>query len=748
MHFTGFRLFMLLTVAAVMTAALSTDPESVVPEMEDIQSAQVTPSTPGHYTITHDGSYEVKNNNYANDTPAPYPDTMPAPGSMGMARGIDRNDLSRSKLPIFHWTWTKFMDSVNDMNGDAPSGGGHEFEVWVDGEIRMVPDQMYMSGPSSRCESASSAKVKVVSSSSEMNQYEASSFSAGYDQEIDVGVSAEIPGTGVGVEASTTLQTKMMTGSSESSQEYKAEADLGSDMSAFATITSWNYDVFVKNTTSMSSDFTAEIAKLNVDSSDPSMRKFFSLFGTDYLYAAKLGGKVTQQTSAKEKASSSTQKADLAESSSASFGFNFMKLDTSSSSAQSDSVTKGKSKGFTTHKARFEGGEPSEDWMEWCQSTAKKPSLVSFETRSVSSLVAQTDRALAAKLEEFLVGRLERIEACEGHNSGMQYDTHSGKCIVGECASGSYQKDSNDSKDLCYVRANSCQNTAGQSVLTEAECSAYVTAESKTAHSPFSDSWETDCLGCVEAEDGTVGFNTDTDAQCTSLWLSVCKKECAAGRETMCHECEAGKFQPQGEEHCEDCPAGKYADETRTAVNCKSCQVGKTSDTGSASCDYLSGDYWITTGDDDSHCSLRPADSSDRGDDGLPDDSGKWAVIDCNNGYNLINIKYLPDDPYYNQYELKSGAHYLGDSYAAGKRGSSYTCGDGTWGYFGTSRKQVTLEPGSYGAFKIQSNYNVNALGWCGGGSEDKEAGTAWAFFGATDTYTYLIFTLANTQTA
>ena len=53
--------------------------------------------------------------------------------------------------------------------------------------------------------------------------------------------------------------------------------------------------------------------------------------------------------------------------------------------------------------------------------------------------MAQTDRALAAKLEEFLVGRLERIEACEGSNSGMQYDTEAGECIVGECASGSYQ---------------------------------------------------------------------------------------------------------------------------------------------------------------------------------------------------------------------------------------------------------------------------------------------------------------------
>merc|ERR1711865_497772 len=52
-----------------------------------------------------------------NDTPAPFPDTPPAPGSMGMAIGIDRNDVSRAKLPIFHWTWKKFMNSVNDMNG-------------------------------------------------------------------------------------------------------------------------------------------------------------------------------------------------------------------------------------------------------------------------------------------------------------------------------------------------------------------------------------------------------------------------------------------------------------------------------------------------------------------------------------------------------------------------------------------------------------------------------------------------------
>ena len=53
-------------------------------------------------------------------------------------------------------------------------------------------------------------------------------------------------------------------------------------------------------------------------------------FGTDYLYAAKLGGKVTQQSSTTANSDSATQSADLAESASASFAFNFMKLDSSS----------------------------------------------------------------------------------------------------------------------------------------------------------------------------------------------------------------------------------------------------------------------------------------------------------------------------------------------------------------------------------------------------------------------------------
>ena len=131
---------------------------------------------------------------------------------------------------------------------------------------------------------------------------------------------------------------------------------------------------------------------------------------------------------------------------------------------QSNTFANNKQNGVTTHKARFEGGEPNEDWMEWCQSTAKNPFPVSFQTRSVASLVIagwssrlsllsrwssffaeqiffKPQRQLVmvftvwqVELENFLVARLERIEECEGLNSGMQCDAHTGKCIDGDCA--------------------------------------------------------------------------------------------------------------------------------------------------------------------------------------------------------------------------------------------------------------------------------------------------------------------------
>ena len=108
----------ILTIAVVfcMAAHASTSDEwfentATNPLVKPIESE------PGSYKITQAGSYTVKNDNYANDTPAPYPDTPPAPGSMDMALGIERDDRARGRLPIFHWTFTNFMNSVGDMNG-------------------------------------------------------------------------------------------------------------------------------------------------------------------------------------------------------------------------------------------------------------------------------------------------------------------------------------------------------------------------------------------------------------------------------------------------------------------------------------------------------------------------------------------------------------------------------------------------------------------------------------------------------
>ena len=73
---TSFGLFTLFALATIIAA--TPEPDQVVPEMLE-NVAPVAPvgepqaSTPGHYTVTQDGSYTVKNENYANDTPAPYP---------------------------------------------------------------------------------------------------------------------------------------------------------------------------------------------------------------------------------------------------------------------------------------------------------------------------------------------------------------------------------------------------------------------------------------------------------------------------------------------------------------------------------------------------------------------------------------------------------------------------------------------------------------------------------------------------
>ena len=116
-------------------------------------------------------------------------------------------------------------------------------------------------------------------------------------------------------------------------------------------------------------------------------------------------------------------------------------------------------------------------------------------------------------------------------------------------------------------------------------------------------------------------------------------------------------------------------------------------------------------------------------------------MFDCNSGRNKIQIEHISGD----QYRLKSGVYYFGDADQATGESStgvnSFCSNGGTWGYFGTRTKKVSLEAGSYGTFKIKSSFNSLALGECSEGDGDKQANTNWAQFGVDG---YLTLTPAN----
>jgi len=449
--------------------------------------------------------YDITNNNFENDTPAPFPDVPPAPGSMNLARGIDRFDRSRGQLPVFQWTWKKFVKNINTLNNGDKSGLGHNNEIWVDGQISAVPDQLYMSGPSAYCESAASAQVKIVSSSQEMGKMESDSVSGGYDREIDVSAEAQ------GVSASTTLKTQMEMGSSTSSGEYEKAASAGETRSAFATIIARNYDAFITDTTSFSPEFDEEYEKLTKDSSDAALRSFVNRFGTDYLRSAKLGGKVSQQTSAQAESQSSISNSELSKQSSTSFQHNFVKLGTDESKSQESTTQTSSATQTTTHKARFEGGLPSNDWMEWCQSTAKHPYPISFQTFGIAGLIEEHKKnsALARKMEAFLRQRESKRAECAKDNSGMVLDKATGECVAAPCAAGS--------------ESVSCKNEPG--------CDKKTNPEQKK------------CKQCDKGKYQPMGENTCTDCP-------KGKYSDVLGMANMCKACPSGTTSDAGEQSC------------------------------------------------------------------------------------------------------------------------------------------------------------------------------------------------------
>ena len=62
----------------------------------------------------------------------------PIPGSDLAAMGIDRYDQEIGTLPIFQWTYRDFADTTTNS--------AHVHELWIDGVMMAVPDQLSMTG--------------------------------------------------------------------------------------------------------------------------------------------------------------------------------------------------------------------------------------------------------------------------------------------------------------------------------------------------------------------------------------------------------------------------------------------------------------------------------------------------------------------------------------------------------------------------------------------------------------------------
>jgi len=161
------------------------------------------------------------------------------------------------------------------------------------------------------------------------------------------------------------------------------------------------------------------------------------------MFTAKLGGKISQQTTASSRDISNSGVSDMTSSASLSMGYNFMKLDASQSTAQQALLAESKTSKFTLKKARFMGGIPSTSWEEWCASTAAKPVPLSYKMRTVASLASAItgDMKLAREMESFLQRLAKNMHACTSANSGKVYDRFTGKCEEGgTCEAGSIKK--------------------------------------------------------------------------------------------------------------------------------------------------------------------------------------------------------------------------------------------------------------------------------------------------------------------
>ena len=393
---------------------------------------------------------EVRFDQVSSETAPPYPDVKPAPGTSYFRVGLDRFDGRRAYLPLFTWTWGKYIEyerRLNDAaNGIKPPLGkdgqpglvrGHHQQITIAGEplAFMIADQLYYDGPQMRCEQNREADSETITSSEEMTESEQSSFKGGYEMEADV--SAADPSGSATV--STSVRNAMMVGTSNESKDYKKAASKGYTRSVFSTITSKVWTGYLVDDSAVSMEFKEAVERIqNHMSAEPDNESKLNLllgqlmfnFGTDYMVSADFGGKIVKQTSAQTEDKNSISTQAMKNENSVSMQVIFDKLDASSKSSTKAETTTGSSKGLESSTAKFYGGIPSTSYEEWCDSTRQNPWPLHYMTREITYILENhlDAKELAQVFGKFIYTRAAQRESCEAAGAGLVYNGRNGKC--------------------------------------------------------------------------------------------------------------------------------------------------------------------------------------------------------------------------------------------------------------------------------------------------------------------------------
>jgi hypothetical protein len=693
-------------------------------------------------------------NQYIATTAPPFEDIKPAPGVMLIARGIDRFDGKRAKLPLFEWTWDLYVKSEKQLEAAANydregkskndedikkngkyTVGGHDHEITIGGvQLRMVPDQLFVEGPSPYCEEGSQSTVEIVESQEGLKEMNGQSIDMGREAQFDVSVEAEKGPVSAG--ASTTIGQTMMIGASRQEKEYTKSAKSGNTRSAFASITSRAFRVAIRDETSLSGLFrdavgvvekrvvshvAAEAAVKAANETgatkgeldhpawtrsvamngtianeekareelEHELRMFTLQFGTDFITHADMGGKVTQTTSTKSTKESSVDNEALKTNARMNMNYIFYKANAQKTKMLNNLQETAQEQHSETFKEMFEGGIPSSDWHEWCSSTTRAPVPVSFITRKISDLVGVSmGKPLVAERLSAFIGRMVlKMEECEQFGQGLEYDKQTGKCKLANtnarCAAGQY-------KETLEV-----------------------------------DEYQ-DKIKLMKTEKGRKEYEKCETGE------KKCHKVGTAG-EKICRSCPRGKhLGAGGGDVCKSCKPGTFA-ENEGMSQCQECPAGRSSNAESQTCPFKKGEYYLQSVTNDGWedypghgdrnyrqaCSLGQADSQD-GQDDIRDGEIKggqgWAYCDAKDVHHKVTLTHQegqPDEIY--QISGSTNGNYLGatdEGSTAVFGGVSSTYGR-YWAYFGSQSSYWRLKPAAKkGYYYIESTqYNGEYLG-------------------------------------